>query len=160
MWDSSKKLTNIAYFHFFLIFHSISNEIKTVGFKIIIELGFQAAIEPAKNEEVIKAFQPFFRTIFEFIFLELVKNNDYYLRDIVALALYSLLCCYQNTYKEQVLEVLHLMGNYEAEQAIAREFFEIVEAVGFQCSVNQNRLAFKKRFSDFIHKLHTLLSLR
>lgn len=139
---------------------NISNEIKTVGFKIIIELGFQAAIEPAKNEEVIKAFQPFFRTIFEFIFLELVKNNDYYLRDIVALALYSLLCCYQNTYKEQVLEVLHLMGNYEAEQAIAREFFEIVEAVGFQCSVNQNRLAFKKRFSDFIHKLHTLLSLR
>lgn len=131
-----------------------------MGFKIIIELGFQAAIEPAKNQEIIKAFQPFFRTIFEFIFCELVKNNDYYLRDTVALALYSLLCCYQSTYQEQIREVLHLMGNFEAEQAIAEALVEIVQAVGFECAVNQNRLAFKKRFSDFIHKLHTLLSLR
>lgn len=153
-------LTNLEFFLIFPLL-SISNEIKTVGFKIIIELGFQAAIEPEKNQEIIKAFQPFFRTIFEFIFVELVKNsNDHYLRDNVALALYSLLCCYQNTYQEQIREVLHLIGNFEAERVIAEALFEIVQAVGFNCAVNQNRLAFKKRFSDFIHKLHTLLSLR
>lgn len=103
---------------------------------------------------------PFFRTIFEFIFCELVKNNDHCLRDTVALALYSLICCFKTTYQGNVREVLQMISNFEAEQAICTALFEIIDAVGLDCSVNQNRLAFKKRFSEFINKLHTMLSLR
>jgi len=140
--------------------HSISTEIKTISFKIIVELGFQSSIEPDKNQDIIKSLLPFFRTIFEFIFCELVKNNDHYLRDTVALALYSLLCCYKTTYRENVREVLRLIGNYEAEEAICNSLIEIIDQIGLDCTVNQNRLAFKKRFSEFINKLHTMLSLR
>ena len=82
------------------------------------------------------------------------------MRDTVALALYSLLCCFKDKYQDQVREVLRLIGNFEAEQAIAAALFEIVEQIGLDCSVNQNRLAFKKRFSEFINKLNTMLSLR
>ncbi|KAJ6225065.1 hypothetical protein RDWZM_003610 [Blomia tropicalis] len=140
---------------------NISTEIKTISFKIIIELGLQAANEPEKNQEVVKSLLPFLRSIFEFIFCELVKShNDHNLRDIVSLALYTLLCCYKDTYREHLRDVLRMVGNVEAEQAIHSSLTEIVEQVGINCKINQNRLAFQKRFAEFINKLHSMLSLR
>ncbi|OTF80171.1 hypothetical protein BLA29_008947 [Euroglyphus maynei] len=139
---------------------NISNEIKTIGFKILVQLGYQAAESPEPPEEIMKFLRPFFQIIIEFIFCELVHNNDLILRDAVAMALYSLVRCFRKSYQNIIRELMRFINDQPIEDRICTTLFQIVDEVGLESRYNVARLTFKKRFSEFINQLHSMLTLR
>nr|XP_046918504.1 LOW QUALITY PROTEIN: exportin-4-like [Dermatophagoides farinae] len=140
--------------------NNISNEIKAIGFKILVQLGYQTAASPEPSEEIMKFLRPFFQIIVEFIFCELVRNNDLILRDAVAMALYSLVRCFRQSYQNIIRELMRCINDPPIEDRICTTLFTIIEEVGLDSRYNAARLTFKKQFSEFINQLHTMLTLR
>ncbi|XP_027197816.2 exportin-4-like [Dermatophagoides pteronyssinus] len=140
--------------------NNIPNEIKAIGFKILVQLGYQTAESSEPSEEILKFLRPFFQIIIEFIFCELVRNNDLILRDAVAMALYSLVRCFRQSYQDIIRELMRFINDPPIEDRICRTLFSIVEEVGLNSRYNAARLTFKKRFSEFINQLHSMLTLR
>lgn len=81
------------------------------------------------------------------------------MHDTVALALYSLICCFKDSYKPIIVQVLQCVGDAQAEQRIAQELFTILDDIGLECTVPQNRFRFKKAFGEFLNKLHSMVNI-
>ncbi|KAF7489623.1 Exportin-4 [Sarcoptes scabiei] len=138
--------------------NNINKDVKTIAFRILMELGIQTFDSEKPSEEMLKFLQPFFQLIIQFIFCELVRSTDLILRDAVGLALYALICCFKRDYEQIIRQVMSFVGDKPTENNICDALFQIVKSNGYDCHLNAARVAFKKQFSDFVNNLHVMLS--
>ena len=139
---------------------SVSMDVKSTSFKIIIELCLQVRREPEKNAEILISLESFFPNMFEFILKDLNYNSDKSVMNLAAIALYMLICCFPDTYQDKVRASMNIHDNMEVLMRIQNKLFEIIDEVGLDGTVNQNRLRFKTRFPDFVKLIIKELSLR
>lgn len=135
-------------------------DVKNTSFKIIIELCLQVRREPEKNAEILPSLESFFSSVFEFIFQDLNYNSDKSVTNLVAVALYMLICCFPDSYQEKVRASMNIHDNPEVQMRIQSKLFEIIDEVGFDSLANQNRLRFKTKFPEFVKLIIKELSLR
>lgn len=133
----------------------MSNDIKMIAFKIITDLAKHVGRDPANTQELKHYLRCFFQRIFEFIFTEVMKDDDVMMRENIAFAMYFLIHCYSDTYRDIVREVLRSLGDTQAEEAIATALFQIVDDMGTGFPVNKR--LFVQKFDEFLKKINIIL---
>ncbi|CAG2100589.1 unnamed protein product [Medioppia subpectinata] len=138
---------------------TFGNEVKSNCLTIISVLGTHAMREPNKFVTLVQLVEPFLRLIFEFTLFECGTSNDVTMRESVANALFSLICCFPSRYQELAQQIISSSKEESVQKQLQTAFEKLMEGLSLD-GARVHRAAFKRRFETFVIEIQGLLCIK
>ncbi|CAG2171290.1 unnamed protein product, partial [Oppiella nova] len=138
---------------------TFGNEVKSNCLTIISVLGTHAMREPNKFITLVQFVEPFLRLIFEFTLFECGTSNDVTMRESVANALFSLICCFPSRYQELAQQIITSSKEEAVQKQLQTAFEKLMEGLSLD-GARVHRAAFKRRFETFVIEIQGLLCIK
>ena len=126
---------------------------------MISVLGGHALREPNKLQTIVRLLEPFLCLIFEFTLMESGSSNDVTMRENVANALFSIICCFPSRYQELAQQLITQKCDSNLQPQLRATFEKLMEGLQLD-GTRVNRSTFKRRFETFVIETQGLLCIK
>ncbi len=115
--------------------------------------------EPNKFQTIVHLLDPFLKLIFEFTLMECGTSNDVTMRESVANALFSLICCFPSRYQELAQQIINSSKDPDIQKQLQTSFEKLMEGLSLD-GTRVHRATFKRRFETFVIEIQGLLCIK
>jgi hypothetical protein len=91
--------------------------------------------------------------------MECGTSNDVTMRESVANALFSLICCFPSRYQELAQQIINSSKDPDIQKQLQTSFEKLMEGLSLD-GTRVHRATFKRRFETFVIEIQGLLCIK